>query len=84
MEGNFHGVVDLVSMKALYFDGPNGEKIRSENIPDPILKEAEKKREELLEAASMFSDELMEAIFDDTVNEALICNAVRTALSQEN
>ena len=79
LEGNFHGVVDLVSMKALYFDGPNGEKIRSENIPDNILKEAEEKREELLEAASMFSDELMEAIFDDTVNEDLIFNAVRTA-----
>ncbi|MBW1829193.1 MAG: elongation factor G [Deltaproteobacteria bacterium] len=79
LEGNFHGVVDLVSMKALYFDGPNGEKIRSENIPDNILKEAEEKREELLEAASMFSDELMEAIFDDTVNEDLIFNALRTA-----
>ena len=79
LEGNFHGVVDLVSMKALYFDGPNGEDIRSEDIPDNILKEAEEKREELLEAASMFSDELMEAIFDDTVNEDLIFNAVRTA-----
>jgi len=79
LEGNFHGVVDLVSMKALYFDGPNGEKVRSEDIPNPILKEAEKKREELLEAASMFSDELMEAIFNDSVNEALIRNAVRTA-----
>jgi elongation factor G len=79
LEGNFHGVVDLVSMKALYFDRPNGEEIRSENIPDHILKDAEEKREELLEAASMFSDELMEAIFDDNVNEDLICNAVRTA-----
>ena len=84
LEGNFHGVVDLVSMKALYFDGPNGEKIRSENIPDNILKEAEEKREELLEAASMFSDELMEAIFDDTVNEDLIFNAVRTATLSRN
>jgi elongation factor G len=79
LEGKFHGVVDLISMKALYFDGPNGEEIRTENIPDNILKEAEEKREELLEAASMFSDELMEAIFDDNVNEDLICNAVRTA-----
>ncbi len=79
LEAKFHGVVDLVSMRALYFDGPHGEEIRSEDIPDHILKDAEEKREELLEAASMFSDELMEAIFDDTVNEDLICNALRTA-----
>jgi len=77
LEDKLHGIVDLVSMKALYFEGPNGEDIRSDKIPDNMLEEATAKREELLDAASMFSDELMEAIFDGTVSEDLIHRAMR-------
>lgn len=77
VEDNFRGVVDLVSMKALYFQGPNGEEVREEEIPEQLRAEAEEKREELLDAAAMFSDELMEAIFDGTVSEDLIHKAVR-------
>ncbi len=77
LEDKLHGIVDLVSMKAIYFEGPNGEDIRSDKIPDSILEEAAAKREELLDAASMFSDELMEAIFDGTVSEDLIHSAIR-------
>ncbi len=77
LEENFRGIVDLVSMNALYFKGPNGEDIREENIPDNLIEEAKNKREEMLDAASMFSDELMEAIFNDTVTEDLIYSAVR-------
>ncbi len=77
LEGKFCGVVDLISMKAVYFDGPSGETIRMDHIPDYVMDEAEKKRDELLEAASMFSDALMEAIFDDTVSEELVRDAVR-------
>ncbi len=77
LEGNLRGVVDLVSMKALYFEGANGEDIRPDNIPESILDKAKEKREEMLEAASMFSDELMEAIFDDRVSDVLIYDAMR-------
>ncbi len=77
LESDFKGVVDLVSMKALYFEGPNGENVKEEEIPEPLMEEALAKREELLDAASMFSDELMEAIFEDAVTEELICEAVR-------
>jgi elongation factor G len=77
LEDNLRGIVDLVSMKALYFEGPNGEDIRSDKIPDNMLEEATAKREELLDAASMFSDELMEAIFDGTASEDLIHRAIR-------
>ena len=34
LEDKLHGIVDLVSMKAIYFEGPNGEDIRSDKIPD--------------------------------------------------
>jgi elongation factor G len=84
LEGGFSGVIDLVSMKAFYFEGPFGEELKTEEIPSPLLDEAVGKREELLEAASMFSDELMEAILDGSVSEALIHKAVRRgALSRQ-
>jgi elongation factor G len=77
LEDAFSGVVDLVSMKAIYFKGAFGEELREEEIPTHLLDEAVKKREQMLDAASMFSDELMEAIFDNTVTEELIRQAVR-------
>ncbi|MCP4666727.1 MAG: elongation factor G, partial [Deltaproteobacteria bacterium] len=84
MEGEFSGVVDLVSMKALYFEGPNGEEVRTEEIPARLLEEALAGREELLDGASMFSDALTEAILEDRVREDLIHEAVRAgALSRE-
>ena len=77
LESNLQGVVDLVSMKALYFDGPNGEEIRVEEIPEGLRKEAEDRREALIDAASMFSDELMEAALEDRVTKDLLIEAVR-------
>ncbi len=77
LEDKFSGVVDLVSMKALYFEGDNGEEVRTGEIPAEILEQAQAKREELLDAVSMFSDELMEAVLEDRANEDLICQAVR-------
>ncbi|MBW1819570.1 MAG: elongation factor G, partial [Deltaproteobacteria bacterium] len=64
-------------MKALYFDGDHGENIRSEEIPAELLDEAMNRREELLDAASMFSDDLMEAVLEEEVTEDLIYQAVR-------
>ncbi len=84
LEDKLEGVVDLVSMKAIYFDGPSGEELREEAIPAHLQDEAMAKREELLDAVSMFSDELMEAMLEDQVSEELIMDAVRAGtLSQE-
>jgi len=47
-------VVDLVGMKALYFEGGNGEIVREVEIPSYLLEEAKAKREELIDAASLF------------------------------
>ncbi len=77
LEDKLSGVVDLVRMKALYFKGSHGEKVIEEEIPSELKDESEKRREELLDAASMFSDELMEAIFDENVTEELIHSAIR-------
>lgn len=81
-EANFNGVVDLVAMKALYFDGPNGETIRVEEIPSNLRSEAESRRELLIDAASMFSDELMEAALEGNATEDMIREAVRRGVVQ--
>lgn len=78
LETDLEGIIDLVKMKALYFDGPNGESIREEDIPANMKEEAEMRREELLDAASMFSDELMEAVLEGTPTEEMVKAAVRT------
>jgi elongation factor G len=78
LEIDFKGVVDLVAMEAIYFDGDNGEKLRREPIPEALLDEAQAKREELIDAASMFSDELMEAVLEEReIPDSLILDAVR-------
>jgi elongation factor G len=65
LETELQGVVDLVAMKAMYFEGDNGENIRVEEIPQNLLEEARARREELIDAASLFSDELTESILEE-------------------
>jgi elongation factor G len=78
LETEAEGVVDLVSMKAFYFDGESGENIRVEEIPQNLLAEAKSKREELVEAASIFSDELTEAVLEEReINEEMLYDALR-------
>ncbi len=77
LEDKHRGVVDLVTMKALYFDGNDGEVVHAAEIPADLIDEAKAKREEMLDAVSMFSDKLMEAILEDKVTEELIYEAVR-------
>ncbi|ADK83206.1 elongation factor G [Sediminispirochaeta smaragdinae] len=77
LEDKLEGVVDLVTMKALYFEGPSGDDMVERDIPDELKAEAEEKREEMLDAVSMFSDDLMEAIMEEKVTEELIRDAIR-------
>ena len=69
LEDKLEGVVDLVQMKAIYFDGPNGEDLRITDIPANLVDEANKYREELCDAASMFDDSLMEDIMEKGYND---------------
>ena len=77
LEDKLEGVVDLITMKALYFEGDSGTDIRVAEIPSHLVADAEKYREELLDAASMFSDELMEAMLEGDPSEDLIKEAIR-------
>ena len=77
LEEKHEGVIDLVTMKAVYFRGDNGDEIVIEDIPADRTAEAEEYRETMLDAASMFSDELMEAMMEENVTEEQIYKAVR-------
>jgi elongation factor G len=77
LEDKFEGVIDLVGMKALRFRGENGETVEAGEIPAAMAQEAARAREEMLDAISMFSDELTEAILEERVTEELIRKAIR-------
>jgi elongation factor G len=78
LESNLKGVVDLVSMQAIYFDGEGGEKLRVEPIPNELVAEADDKREALLDAASLFSDELTEAMLEEQeITDDMLISAIR-------
>jgi elongation factor G len=78
LEDKHQGVVDLVRMKAIYFEGMDGENVRVDEIPSELQEQAAKSREEMLDVLSMFSDDLMEAVLEGRETEALIHQAVRT------
>jgi len=77
----FEGVIDLVTMKAIYFDGTKGEKLREEEIPDKYLKEATSARQQMLESLAMYSDSMMELLLsEESVPEELIHDVTREAV----
>ena len=77
LEADFKGVIDLVRMKAVYFEGEFGEKVVEKDIPAELLAEATSHREAMLDAVSMFSDELMEAMLEERVTVDLVDHAIR-------
>lgn len=78
LESDHRGIIDLVTMKAITFDGDFGEEITEGEIPAEFLDIAREKREEMLDAISLFSDELTEAILgEEVLTEKMINEAIR-------
>ncbi len=79
LEDKHIGVIDLVLMKAYYFEGKDGTEIIEKEIPLDLLEEAKKKREIMLDALADFNDELMELHMEGKdVPIEIIYNAIRT------
>ncbi len=79
LEDRHEGIIDLVSMKALYFEGDNGEKIVDKDIPAHMMDEAKTAREKMIDAVSLFSEALTDAILEEKeIPTELIMDAVRT------
>ena len=64
-EEKFEGLVDLVKMRAIYWDDASlGVKFEERDIPADLLDEASAMREQMVEAAAEASEELMEAYLE--------------------
>ncbi|MCY2988938.1 MAG: elongation factor G [Planctomycetota bacterium] len=81
----FEGLIDLVTMQAVYNEGEDGETIRVAPIPAELLDWAREGREKMLESLAMYSDDLMERLLSgETVSEELIHHVARAACQQQD
>ena len=77
-ESEFHGVIDLVTMKAYEFDGKQEEDAKEIEIPADLKAIAEEKHNDLIEAIAEYDDELMETYLDGgEVTVEMIKRAIR-------
>ena len=78
-EDNFEGVVDLIKMKAIYWDEASmGAEFEEREIPEHLLNEAQVLREQMIEVAAESTEELMEAYLEDsTLSEEQIKAGIR-------
>lgn len=79
-EETFAGVVDLITMKAIYWnDETMGADYTTTDIPAELVAEAEEWRDKMLESLAECDDTLMEKYFDDpsTITEEEIRRAIR-------
>ena len=80
LEEQHKGVVDLITMKALYFEGSEGEKVSTKPLPDELKDQAQEYRLKMIEALSDFDDALAEKFLnEEDPSEAEIKTAVRKA-----
>ena len=79
-EAFFKGNIDLVKMKANIYYDDMGKDVREEEIPEDMVAQAEEYREKLLDAVSMFDDEIMEMYMEgEDVPVEKIKAAIRAA-----
>jgi elongation factor G len=78
-EENFLGVVDLVKMKAIYWDDASqGMKFEYRDIPAELVEQANEWREKMVEAAAEATEELMNKYLEEgDLTEAEIKTALR-------
>ncbi|HOV91839.1 MAG TPA: elongation factor G [Candidatus Kapabacteria bacterium] len=77
LEDNFKGIVDLIKMKAIYYEGDNGENVIEQEIPNYLLAEAQKRRQKMIERIADYDDNIAnkylgdEKIFNDELIAAI-------------
>ncbi len=77
-ESEFHGVIDLVTMKAYEYDGEQDEEAKEIEIPADLKDIAEEKHNDLIEAVAEYDDELMNTYLDGgEVTVDMIKRAIR-------
>ena len=75
----FEGIIDLITMKAYHFEGEKGVDVIEGEIPASMQAQAEEWREKMIDAISMFDDELAEKFLGgEEISIDLIKKAIRT------
>ena len=75
----FEGIIDLITMKAYHFEGEKGVDVVEGEIPANMQAQAEEWREKMIDAISMFDDELAEKFLGgEEISIDLIKKAIRT------
>ncbi len=64
-ESTFEGIIDLIKMQAMHFEGAKGEKIVYSEIPEEYKAQAEEYRAILLDKAASFDDDLMMKVLEE-------------------
>ena len=82
LEDQLKGVVDLVEMKAYYFEGANGDDVRITDIPDELKDQAQEYREKLVDCCADYNDQIMELAMEgkygvDEIDKDLIKKTIR-------
>ena len=76
-EDTFRGIIDLVEMDADVYYDQLGKDMRVEPIPEDMVDLANEYREKLLDAVSMFDDEIMELYLE---GKEIPTDKIRTAI----
>jgi elongation factor G len=77
---DFEGVIDLITMEAITFEGNGGDRPVRGPIASEYADEAAQARHEMLEALSMFNDEMLERLIEEQpVDQEMICRTIREA-----
>jgi elongation factor G len=80
LESQMEGIIDLVAMEAIYYEGPRGDNIRKGPIPDTYKPEVEAKRKELIEVLAEVDETFMDAVLSDQeITKELLMATIRRA-----
>ncbi|MFQ7841359.1 MAG: elongation factor G, partial [Thomasclavelia spiroformis] len=64
-EDTFEGVIDLIKMKAVYFEGDKGENVVYKDIPEEYVAQAQEYRAKMLDSAASYDDDLMMKVLEE-------------------
>ena len=77
-EDTFEGIIDLIKMKAIYFEGAKGENIVYKEIPEEYMAQAEEYRAKMLDQAATYDDDLLMKVLEgEEISEEEIKAAIR-------
>ena len=78
-EDTFEGIIDLIKMKAVYFEGAKGENVIYKEIPEEYMAQAEEYRAKMLDQAATYDDDLLMKVLE---GEEVTEEEIKAAISK--